>query len=152
MPAGSRFCELRMTKGKPRVSEPSESRPADHGESRSPKPDSRLSANPRQTRIPDPGLREPQAALSSSKGESRRPPRLMPIVDIDIAARAGWSPIDLARAYINGGATFLQIRAKTSSSSTFLDVAEAVVGIAHEHGVVVVINDRADIARLAGAD
>jgi thiamine-phosphate pyrophosphorylase len=76
----------------------------------------------------------------------------MPIVDVDAAAQAGWSPVDLARAYLTGGATFLQIRAKTSSSSGFLDVARAIIGIAHEHGAVVVINDRADIARLAGAD
>ena len=76
----------------------------------------------------------------------------MPIVDVDAAAQAGWSPADLARAYVSGGATFLQIRAKTSSSSVLLEVARAIVGIAHEHGAVAVINDRADIALLAGAD
>jgi thiamine-phosphate pyrophosphorylase len=76
----------------------------------------------------------------------------MPIVDVDAAARAAWSPVDLARAYVNGGATFLQLRAKRASSAELLDLARAVVRIAHARGATVVVNDRVDVARLAGAD
>jgi len=77
---------------------------------------------------------------------------LCAIVDVDAADRAGWRPIDLARAFVNGGARFLQLRAKSMASGPMLDLAAAVVELAHEAGAVVIVNDRADIARLAGAD
>lgn len=76
----------------------------------------------------------------------------MPVVDLDAADRAGWSSLDLAQAYLDGGATFLQIRAKSASSATLLAIATAIVEMAHPRGATIVVNDRADIARLAGAD
>jgi thiamine-phosphate pyrophosphorylase len=75
----------------------------------------------------------------------------MPIVDVDSCARAGWSPIELTRAYLNGGATCLQLRAKSMSSGALLDLARAIVAVAHERQATVIVNDRADIARLAAA-
>ncbi len=60
--------------------------------------------------------------------------------------------VDLAAACLNGGARFLQLRAKTLSGAEFLDVAFALVALAHEAGATVIVNDRADIAALAGAD
>ena len=74
------------------------------------------------------------------------------ILDADAAARSGWALLDLAAAYLRGGVTFLQLRAKTMPGDTFLATASAVVQLAHRHGARVVVNDRADIARLAGAD
>ena len=74
------------------------------------------------------------------------------IVDVDVAARAGWTPIDLASACVNGGARFLQLRAKSLSSAAFLELAARICAIAHPAGAVVVVNDRVDIARIAGAD
>lgn len=79
-------------------------------------------------------------------------PPLNAIVDVDVAERAGWRPVDLAAAYISGGARFLQIRAKRASGADFLAVASRVVELAHAGDALVVVNDRADIARLAGAD
>jgi thiamine-phosphate pyrophosphorylase len=76
----------------------------------------------------------------------------MPIVDLDAAERAGWPPADLAKAYLDGGAMLLQVRAKTAASAMLLDVATAIVGMAHARGAIVIVNDRADIARLADAD
>jgi thiamine-phosphate pyrophosphorylase len=78
--------------------------------------------------------------------------RLNAIVDVDAAGRAGWTPIDLATAYLNGGARFLQIRAKSLSGAAFLELASRIREIAHAAGAVLVVNDRADIARLSGAD
>jgi thiamine-phosphate pyrophosphorylase len=66
--------------------------------------------------------------------------------------RYGWPPVDLAQAFIKGGARFLQLRAKTMPGDAFLATASAVVQLAHRHHARVIINDRADIARLAGAD
>ena len=51
-----------------------------------------------------------------------------------------------------GGARWLQIRAKTMSGGAFLDLAIRVREIAHAGGAILVVNDRADIAHLAGAD
>jgi thiamine-phosphate pyrophosphorylase len=78
--------------------------------------------------------------------------KLCAIVDVDAAARAGWQPIDLARAFLDGGARFLQLRAKTMASGPLLELAAAVAEIAHPAGALMIVNDRADIARLAGAD
>ena len=77
---------------------------------------------------------------------------LCAILDADVAARAGWPTIDLAAAYLRGGARFLQLRAKSMSGTELLATATAVVQLARRHQARVIINDRADIARLAGAD
>ena len=74
------------------------------------------------------------------------------IIDVDVAQRAGWTPVDLASAYINGGARFLQIRAKSLSGAAFLDLTSRICAIAHPAGALVVVNDRVDIGRIAGAD
>jgi thiamine-phosphate pyrophosphorylase len=78
--------------------------------------------------------------------------KLNAIVDVEAAERAGWRPVDLARAFLDGGATFLQLRGKNVSSARLLAEASAIVAIARGAGATLIINDRADIARLAGAD
>jgi thiamine-phosphate pyrophosphorylase len=84
--------------------------------------------------------------------DSRRISSLCAIVDADAAARAGWTPIDLTRAFLAGGARFLQLRAKQMAGGAFLDTAAAIVELARASGAIVIVNDRADIARLAGAE
>ena len=79
-------------------------------------------------------------------------PVLNAIVDVDAATRAGWQPVDLATAFLNGGARFLQLRAKTMGSGALLETASAIVELTRSCGATLVVNDRADIARLAGAD
>ena len=76
----------------------------------------------------------------------------MAIVDADIAARLGWTMGDLAAAYLSGGATLLQLRAKKAPSGWLLDAATTIVALAHRANATVIVNDRADIARLSGAD
>ena len=46
----------------------------------------------------------------------------------------------------------LQLRAKAMPGAELLATASAIVQLAHRHGASVIVNDRADIARLAGAD
>ena len=77
--------------------------------------------------------------------------RLNAIVDVDASERAGWDPVDLARAFVDGGATFLQIRAKQASSARLLDLALRIGEAARPAEATVIVNDRADVARLAGA-
>ncbi len=79
-------------------------------------------------------------------------PRLNAIVDVEFAERAGWRPIDLANAYLAGGARFLQLRAKNLPGDRFLELARAIAVAAHERDALFVVNDRADLARLSGAD
>ena len=76
----------------------------------------------------------------------------MAIVDADVAARLGWTMTDLAAAYLSGGATLLQLRAKKASSGWLLDITTTIVALAHQANATVIVNDRADIARLSGAD
>jgi len=73
------------------------------------------------------------------------------IIDADAAARAGWGVLDLASACLDGGATFLQLRAKNASSRWLLETAETIVALGERHGARLIVNDRADVARLAQA-
>jgi thiamine-phosphate pyrophosphorylase len=74
------------------------------------------------------------------------------ICDADACARAGWAPADFAIACIEGGARLLQVRAKTLASGEFLQLVSAIVQAAAPHGAQVIVNDRVDVARFAGAD
>ena len=71
------------------------------------------------------------------------------ICDDDVCRSAGWTLTDFASACLDGGARLLQIRAKTNPSGQFLD--EALVIVERAAGAQVIINDRADIARLSRA-
>ena len=78
--------------------------------------------------------------------------RLYPIVDADVCRERGLEPRALVLACLHGGVRVLQLRVKTGSSARFLDLATQVVETAAPFGAAVIVNDRADIARLAGAD
>jgi thiamine-phosphate pyrophosphorylase len=77
-------------------------------------------------------------------------PRLYAVIDADVAAAHGWTVIDLARACLDGGAACLQLRAKSRSLQWTLDAADAIVTMA-AGAASVIVNDRADVARLSGA-
>ena len=66
--------------------------------------------------------------------------------------RSGWTVPALADAYLAGGARFIQIRSKHAASGPFLGMCEDVVTRAHKAGAMVIVNDRADIAKLSAAD
>ena len=66
--------------------------------------------------------------------------------------RSGWTVPALADAYLSGGARFIQIRSKHAPSGAFLEMCEDVVARARPAGAIVIVNDRADIARLSAAD
>jgi thiamine-phosphate pyrophosphorylase len=57
----------------------------------------------------------------------------------------------VARAFLSAGAQWLQLRCKDMPSGAFLDLASAVVSEAASTGATVIVNDRADIARLSAA-
>lgn len=79
------------------------------------------------------------------------PSPLYVICDAEVCDRAGWTLVDFAAACIDGGATFLQVRAKGASGAWLLNATTAVVRRAEAAGALIVVNDRADLACLAGA-
>ena len=58
----------------------------------------------------------------------------------------------LAERCIRGGARLLQLRAKGEPSGTLLEWADRLVAAARPTGAGIVINDRADVAVMAGAE
>ena len=73
------------------------------------------------------------------------------IVDIRVASNAGWQPLVLTRAFLDGGARLIQLRAKELPSGAFLDLSDALVALANEYEAQIIVNDRVDVARLSGA-
>lgn len=78
-------------------------------------------------------------------------PPLYAVLDADVAARFGWTVPDLARACLDGGARLLQVRAKALTSSDLLRICDEVVALGGSYAARVIVNDRADVARLCGA-
>lgn len=76
-------------------------------------------------------------------------PRIYPITDTHLA---GLSHVEQIKQLIDGGATLVQLRDKQASPREFYEQAVECLGIAHRHGVRVILNDRADIALAAKAD
>ena len=60
------------------------------------------------------------------------------------------APLDVGRAFVAGGARVIQIRAKTWGSGPFLELAQKLGEDARAVRATVIVNDRADIAAIAG--
>jgi len=73
------------------------------------------------------------------------------IVDDEMASRAGWSSLDLARAFLDGGGRVLQFRAKNLASGPFLTQCDRLVALANQYSALVIVNDRVDLVRMSGA-
>lgn len=71
---------------------------------------------------------------------------------IDTGILADRQPLDVARAALSGGATVLQLRAKTWSVREQAALAQALLPLTQAQGVPLIINDHADIALAVGAD
>jgi thiamine-phosphate pyrophosphorylase len=77
-------------------------------------------------------------------------PFLYPI--LDAGALAGRPVADAVRAVAAGGARLVQWRAKGLADAALLRSAREAAAAAHEAGLALIVNDRPDVARLAGAD
>lgn len=76
---------------------------------------------------------------------------LYPIIDTGVCIAAGQDPAAVADACLAGGARILQLRDKTGSSAAFLALADRLAQRVRAFDALLVVNDRADIARLSGA-
>jgi thiamine-phosphate pyrophosphorylase len=76
---------------------------------------------------------------------------LYPIIDTAVCAARRIEPVSLAAACVRGGVPLLQIRAKDYSSAALTELTDRIVGAARSSDARVIVNDRADVARIAGA-
>lgn len=74
------------------------------------------------------------------------PDPLYPIADADSCADV----VALAEAILAGGARLIQLRAKRATTRELIDLAGAVHARAARAGAIMILNDRADVARLIG--
>ncbi|HIE92949.1 MAG TPA: thiamine phosphate synthase [Acidobacteria bacterium] len=77
---------------------------------------------------------------------------LYAIVDAAVAGRAGWDPVELSRVYIEAGVRLLQLRAPEVDAKIVLGWCHQVMSIAAPVDARVILNDRCDLAMLAGTD
>jgi thiamine-phosphate pyrophosphorylase len=77
------------------------------------------------------------------------PRRLYPIVDT--LGDPKLSHVALAQAVLDAGGCFLQLRVKDQSTGRFVDIARAVKAVTDRHHARLIINDRADVAKLIDA-
>lgn len=78
-------------------------------------------------------------------------PRLYAILDVDAVLARGLQPPDVAAAWLDAGVRLMQLRAKQLSLGPFAALAAALADRAREHDALLIVNDRADVAVLAGA-
>lgn len=64
----------------------------------------------------------------------------------------GRSHREIAEAAISGGATAVQLRMKEEPARVALDAAREIARLCRAVGVVFIVNDRVDVALIAGAD
>jgi thiamine-phosphate pyrophosphorylase len=89
-------------------------------------------------------------APSPGRSTALRSP-LYIICDDEICRSKGWPIGDFAAACLDGGARLLQLRVKTASARLFASAAQDLVKRAEPYDAQVIVNDRADIARMTGA-
>jgi thiamine-phosphate pyrophosphorylase len=77
---------------------------------------------------------------------------LYAILDADLTLSRGLKPLDVTDAWLDAGVRLIQVRAKTWTAGPFLELTGQVVARGRAAGATVIVNDRADIARLADAD
>jgi thiamine-phosphate pyrophosphorylase len=80
-----------------------------------------------------------------------RLPRLYPILDTESLQTRGISIETAAAAFLDGGASILQIRHKSHWSRDAFEAAKHVARLCREQGATLIVNDRADIALLLEA-
>ena len=75
-------------------------------------------------------------------------PRLYAIIDASLLTI---SELDLAEALAGSGVELIQYRNKTASSRQFFEISRQLSSVLAPRGVRLIVNDRPDIAMLAGA-
>jgi thiamine-phosphate pyrophosphorylase len=77
-------------------------------------------------------------------------PVFYPIVDLDVAQRSMITPIQAASEILDAGATILQFRCKGFFGRDAIADLVKIADLCRQSGALLVVNDRADVARLTG--
>jgi len=78
-------------------------------------------------------------------------PRFYPILDTEVALRRGIDPVSAAQQIMDAGARILQFRHKGFLSREAFAWLERIAELAQATGAILVVNDRADLAKLSSA-
>ena len=92
---------------------------------------------------------EQRLSLALGSGAARQW-RLCVLISEALCVYHDWQTV--AQACIDHGADCLQLREKDLPAGVLLERAKTLVELARPHGVCVIVNDRPDVALLAGAD
>jgi thiamine-phosphate pyrophosphorylase len=79
-------------------------------------------------------------------------PPLYAILDLELTRARGLEPLDVIDAWLDAGVRLVQLRAKALPSDALLELSERVARRVQAAGGTFIVNDRADVARMAGAD
>jgi len=79
-------------------------------------------------------------------------PRLYAILDFDTLTARGLEPAAVFDVWLDAGIRLIQLRAKSLGSGAMLAMADRLAERARAAGAIFIVNDRADIAAMAGAD
>jgi len=78
-------------------------------------------------------------------------PRLYAILDIDLVLKRGLTPLDVLQAWLDAGIRLVQLRAKSLPQGDMLELADRLQERASGTTARLIVNDRADVARMSGA-
>jgi thiamine-phosphate pyrophosphorylase len=78
-------------------------------------------------------------------------PRLYAILDADVLAARALDPLSLLDIWLAAGVRLVQLRAKTLPGGAFLELARAMATRVRAASGIFIVNDRPDLARMAGA-
>ena len=78
-------------------------------------------------------------------------PRFYPILDTDVTTRHGIDPVNAAEQILEAGAQIIQFRHKRFLSREAFGWLERIAELARAAGATLVVNDRADLAKLFAA-
>ena len=80
------------------------------------------------------------------------PSRLYAILDVDVVRAQRREVLGVLDAWLDVGVRVIQLRAKTLSGGPFLLLADEAIRRSRQAGAHLIVNDRADVAVMAGAD
>jgi thiamine-phosphate pyrophosphorylase len=78
-------------------------------------------------------------------------PRLYAILDVDVVESRGLTSSRVLREWLDAGVRLVQLRAKALTFGPFLALADSAAEDCRRAGAIFIVNDRADVAALAGA-
>ena len=80
------------------------------------------------------------------------PSPLYAILDVELATARGVEPLSIVDAWLSAGVRLLQLRAKTLGTGALLALADRMAARCNESSARFIVNDRVDVAMMAGAD